>query len=48
MAQTVVRDMIPDVPADVLWHEGMLLSPQHFQQSALRFERLLHYRQAST
>ena len=36
--------MNSDVPADVLWHEGMLLSPQHFQQSALRFERLLQYR----
>ncbi len=30
--------------ADALqWHEGMLLTPQHFQQLALRYEQLLHY-----
>lgn len=27
----------------IQWHEGMLLSPQHFQQMALRQEQLLHY-----
>lgn len=27
----------------VQWHEGMLLSPQHFQQAALRSEQLLAY-----
>jgi type VI secretion system protein ImpJ len=31
-------------PDAVLWHEGMLLAPQHFQQAALRSEELLHYR----
>lgn len=39
--QTAVRVLPPDA---VLWHEGMLLAPQHFQQSALRGEELLHYR----
>lgn len=32
------------LPDAVLWHEGMLLAPQHFQQAALRGEELLHYR----
>lgn len=27
----------------VQWHEGMLLSPQHFQQAALRSEQLVAY-----
>lgn len=27
----------------IQWHEGMLLTPQHFQQLALRQEQLLHY-----
>jgi type VI secretion system protein ImpJ len=40
MQSTAVR-VLPDA---VLWHEGMLLAPQHFQQSALRGEELLHYR----
>lgn len=32
------------LPVDaVQWHEGMLLAPQHFQQSALRQEQLVHY-----
>jgi type VI secretion system protein ImpJ len=31
------------LPAAIQWHEGMLLSPQHFQQMALRQEALLHY-----
>ena len=31
------------IPHAVLWHEGMLLAPQHFQQQALRTEALLHY-----
>lgn len=35
---------IPGVPHEVHWHEGMLLVPQHFQQSALRNERLVNYR----
>ena len=32
-----------EVPAAIQWHDGMLLSPQHFQESARRFERLLDY-----
>jgi len=31
------------LPAAIQWHEGMLLSPQHFQQMAVRQEELLHY-----
>jgi type VI secretion system protein ImpJ len=31
------------IPEAVLWEEGMLLSPQHFQQAAQRHEALLHY-----
>ena len=33
-----------DIPDAVLWHEGMLLAPQHFQQTAQRAEALLAYR----
>jgi type VI secretion system protein ImpJ len=33
-----------ELPASIQWHEGLLLSPQHFQQLCLRQERLLHYR----
>ncbi|CAN99519.1 hypothetical protein sce9346 [Sorangium cellulosum So ce56] len=32
-----------EVPAAVQWHDGMLLSPQHFQEAARRSERLLDY-----
>lgn len=32
-----------DLPQAIQWHEGMLLAPQHFQQSFLRQEALLHY-----
>jgi type VI secretion system protein ImpJ len=32
-----------DVPDAVQWHEGMLLSPQHFQQQQIRDEILLQY-----
>jgi type VI secretion system protein ImpJ len=31
------------IPEAVQWHEGMLLSPQHFQQAALRNDLLLHF-----
>lgn len=31
------------IPEAVLWEEGMLLSPQHFQQAARRQEEILHY-----
>lgn len=36
-----------DIPEAVQWHEGMLLSPQHFQQFAWRQEALLAYQVAS-
>ena len=32
-----------DIPEAIQWHEGMLLSPQHFQQSAWRHELLVQY-----
>lgn len=35
-----------EIPEAVLWEEGMLLSPQHFQQGAQRQEELLHYHMA--
>lgn len=31
------------VPDAIQWHEGMLLTPQHFQQASLRGEALLGY-----
>src|SRR5690348_14008305 len=31
------------IPEAVQWHEGMLLSPQHFQQATLRSDLLLHF-----
>lgn len=36
----VLADQIPDA---VQWHEGMLLTPQHFQQSDSRHEALVQY-----
>ena len=32
-----------DLPELIEWHEGMLLSPQHFQQIAARHELLSHF-----
>lgn len=32
-----------DVPLAIQWHDGMLLSPQHFQEADRRSERLLAY-----
>lgn len=32
-----------NIPTAIQWHEGMLLTPQHFQQLALRQEALLQY-----
>jgi type VI secretion system protein ImpJ len=32
-----------DLPELIEWHEGMLLSPQHFQQFAARHELLSHF-----
>ena len=31
------------IPESIQWHEGLLLTPQHFQQLALRQEALLQY-----
>lgn len=31
------------IPEAVQWHEGMMLSPHHFQQTAIRNEMLLNY-----
>src|SRR4051794_26141164 len=36
------------IPDAVLWHEGMLLAPQHFQEAAHRAESLLAYRLGTT
>lgn len=41
---------LPDanaIPDAIQWHEGMLLSPHHFQQQAARFESLLQYQTAA-
>src|SRR5438270_2173228 len=32
-----------DIPDSIQWHEGLLLTPQHFQQLSLRQEALLQY-----
>jgi len=32
-----------DIPLAIQWHDGMLLSPQHFQESDRRSERLIAY-----
>ena len=32
-----------EIPEAIQWHEGMLLSPQHFQQNAWRHELLVQY-----
>jgi type VI secretion system protein ImpJ len=32
-----------DIPLAIQWHDGMLLSPQHFQEADRRTERLLAY-----
>lgn len=32
-----------DIPEPIQWHEGLLLTPQHFQQLSLRQESLLSY-----
>ncbi len=36
----------PPVPDPIQWYEGMLLTPQHFQQGWLRQDQLLHYHTA--
>jgi type VI secretion system protein ImpJ len=35
-----------DIPDSIQWHEGLLLTPQHFQQLTLRQEALLQYNAA--
>jgi type VI secretion system protein ImpJ len=37
-----------ELPEAIQWYEGMLLAPQHFQQTALRQEMLLQYHTALT
>jgi type VI secretion system protein ImpJ len=37
-----------EIPDSIQWHEGLLLTPQHFQQMALRQEALLQYSIAMT
>jgi len=37
----------PGVPDEPLWHEGMLLAPQHLQQLAIRAERHVGFRFAT-
>src|SRR5437588_5266995 len=32
-----------DIPDAIQWHEGLLLTPQHFQQLTLRHESLVRY-----
>jgi len=32
-----------DIPDAIQWHEGLLLTPQHFQQLTLRHESLVQY-----
>ncbi len=32
-----------DIPNSIYWHDGLLLTPQHFQQISLRQEALLQY-----
>lgn len=34
---------VRNTPEAIQWHEGMLLSPHHFQQLSLRQDALLHY-----
>jgi type VI secretion system protein ImpJ len=37
-----------EIPESIQWHEGLLLTPQHFQQHALRHEALLQYVSTAT
>ena len=34
---------LKNVPEQIMWHDGMLLSPQHFQQAFKRCENILRY-----
>ena len=33
-----------EIPDAIQWHEGLLLTPQHFQQMSARHEALVQYR----
>lgn len=44
MAATKAGDITAgEIPEAIQWHEGLLLTPQHFQQLSLRQEALLQY-----
>lgn len=40
-------DNAHEIPKAIQWHEGMLLSPHHFQQMVQRQDQLLHYQISS-
>jgi type VI secretion system protein ImpJ len=37
-----------EVPEQLLWHEGMLLAPQHLQQQGVYFDQLIRFRGQSS
>jgi type VI secretion system protein ImpJ len=37
--------VLPQLPHRIQWHEGMLLSPQHFQQESARLDALIGWQQ---
>ena len=39
-----MRENVPNLPLSVLWHEGMLLSPQHFQMNDKYVTKLANFR----
>ena len=39
---------LKNVPEQIMWHDGMLLSPQHFQQAFKRCESILKYQNFET
>ena len=39
-----MRENIPNLPLSVLWHEGMLMSPQHFQMNDKYVMKLANFR----
>ena len=39
-----MRENVPNLPLSVLWHEGMLLSPQHFQMNDKYVTKLVNFR----
>src|SRR5271170_5197421 len=46
--ETRLNTNMLDIPDLIEWHEGMLLTPQHFQQLAARYELLTHFMFAQT